>query len=167
MKTSKFAAMAAALLLTGVTTAWAQDSDQSPSASDPAASTTAGKRGLSPEERQARREQWQSLTPDERERARAEQRARWEAMSPEEQDQARERRETRRQHAREHWQSLSPDEQARVREERRARFESLSPEEQAQIRERRQQRRQDGAGGGQKHGASDGQRGGGRSRRGG
>ena len=100
------------------------------------------------EQMQARREQWQSMTPEEQTAALEERRQRWESMSPEERDQTRQRVRAHRQEARERWQSQSPEEQARIREERRARRESLSPERKAEIREQRQERRhqRDGAG---------------------
>ena len=146
MKTTTMTAIAAVLLVVGASAGWAQEADTSSSAGDISATPRADGREPSPETRQAKREQWMSLTPEDRARIREERQARWQAMSPEQRQRARERMETRRQHARERWQSLSADEQARVREERRARFESLSPEEQARIRERREQRRHDGAG---------------------
>ncbi len=57
-------------------------------------------------------------------------RAEWQAMSPEE-------REAARVEARERFQSMSDEERTALREQRRERFESLSPEQQARVRERR------------------------------
>jgi hypothetical protein len=61
------------------------------------------------------REQWQQLSPEQREAARAQ--------------------------ARERFQSMSPEEQAAAKQRMRERYETLSPEQQAQVRQRMQERR--------------------------
>jgi hypothetical protein len=74
----------------------------------------AGAGAVAAQERMTR-EQWQQLSPEQREAARAQ--------------------------ARDHWQSMSPDEQAAAKQRMRERYETLSPEQQAQVRQRMQERR--------------------------
>lgn len=96
---------------------------------------------LTPEERQARRDQWQNMSAEERERVREERR--------------------------QQWQALTPEEQARIRERHREQWEAMSPEEKEQVRQQRQERQKlhsgdrGGNGGAPKNGA--GKRSGGRS----
>lgn len=132
--------------------AWAQEADFESAAEVPAEQAGAQEtfRGrsrihdpaLSPEERRAAREQWETMTPEQRAQIREEHRRRWESMSPEEQARFREQASERREERRARWEAMTPEERARVREEHRRRWESRSPEERERLRERRKERRQ-------------------------
>ncbi|KPK59652.1 MAG: hypothetical protein AMJ59_09800 [Gammaproteobacteria bacterium SG8_31] len=140
--------LATVALMTAVNVAWSQEPDVQPAPEgaelqqqdrvrarihDPA---------LTPEERQAMREQWQAMSTEERARAREERLQEWEAMSPEDQARVREEMRVRREERRQQWQSMTPEEQAQVREQRRQRLEGMTPAERDQLRERRHDRRQ-------------------------
>lgn len=70
--------------------------------------------GAAAQERMTR-EQWQQLSPGQRDAAKA--------------------------RAQERWQSMSPDEQAAAKARMRERYESLPPERQAEVRREMQERR--------------------------
>jgi hypothetical protein len=68
-----------------------------------------------PAQERMTREQWQQLSPEEREASKARAQAR--------------------------WQSMTPDEQAAAKDRMRERYESLPPERQAELRRELQDRR--------------------------
>lgn len=78
-----------------------------------AALTVAG--ATTSQEQRMTREQWQQMSPEEREAARTK--------------------------ARDRWQAMSPDEQAAAKARMRERYENLPPERQAEVRQRMQERR--------------------------
>jgi len=146
MRRKLIIAAVCAALLTGIE-ASAQD-QQAPTAAEPAQAQQQERLrarihdpSLTQEERQARREQWQKLSEEERAQLREERREQWQGMTPEEQAQVREQVRERREEQRQKWQALSPEEQAQIREQRRQRWEAMSPEQQEQIRQRRQEHR--------------------------
>ena len=89
MKSHLMTALIAATMLVGAPSVWAQDEDMTQHTADSMVggdSRPARQRlhrpDVSPEERQAMREQWQSMSAEERTAWREERRARREAMSP-------------------------------------------------------------------------------------
>lgn len=102
-----------------------------------------GMHELSPEERQKLRERWQSMTPEEREKARVDHRAkmkaRWESMTQEERDRA---RAAHRARMRAHWESMTPEQRAEMRQRFEERLAQMPPEQRARMEQRMQERRE-------------------------
>ena len=101
----------------------------------PADTRPAAVPGAKPEARGRNQQEWDSMTPAQREARRKEMREHWEKMSPEEREQVRNK-------LKEHWKNMSPEQREARRKEMREHFKNMSPEEREQFK--RDMGKQDG-----------------------
>lgn len=86
-------------------------------------------------EREARRAEWEKLTPEQRKKAHEEERAKWreermKTMTPEQKE-----RFEQREKQREQWRKMTPEEREKAREEARAKWDNMSEAEKETARE--------------------------------
>ncbi|MCK7498982.1 MAG: hypothetical protein MZW92_57040 [Comamonadaceae bacterium] len=91
----------------------------------PLAAGAQGAQGIDPERREALREKWQSMTPEQRAAAREKIRERRESKTPEQREAAKDRAGMRRD-------DLTPEQRAKLRE----RVEDMTPEQREALRKR-------------------------------